>query len=365
MKRVLCLLSDMNAGGAETFLMKMYRSLDRTQYQMDFCLTLDEECFYNEEIRSLGGRIFVIPQKSKDLRGYREGLLRVVRENEYRYVLRITSHAAGFLDIKLAKAAGAVRCAVRSSNASDGAGFLNGLLHLACRALWGRNVDVKIAPSDLAGRHTFGKRAVQRGEVQWLRNAVDLDIYRYDADGREVVRQELGISDRFVVGHVGRFTTQKNHRFLIEIFDEIRKKRDDAVLLLVGNGMLEDTIRAAVAQRGIADRVIFTGVRADVPRLLSAMDCFVFPSLYEGMPNTVIEAQATGLPCVIADTITREAAVTDLVTYLPLGRAERWAQCALDHADTPVRQDTKAVMMANGYDIYGAAKQFTQLIFGE
>ncbi len=365
MKRVLCLLSCMNAGGAETFLMKLYRAIDRSQYQMDFCVTLDEECFYDKEICSLGGRIFTIPPKSQDLRGYREGLMRVVRENEYRYVLRITSHAVGFLDIKLAKAAGATRCAVRSSNASDGAGLLNRLLHRVCRALWGRCVDVKIAPSDLAGRYTFGKRAVKNGEVHWLRNALDLDCYRFDGDGRVAVRREFGIEDRFVVGHVGRFDAQKNHRFLIELFDKIRKQRDDAVLMLVGDGPLETEIRADIARRGLEDCVVFTGVRADMPRLFSAMDCFVFPSLYEGMPNAVIEAQATGLPCVIADTITKEAAVTALVTYLPLRDSAVWAQHATAHAHTAVRQDTKEALIKNGYDIRATANEFIKQIFGE
>lgn len=365
MKRVLCLLSCMNAGGAETFLMKLYRHLDRSQYQMDFCITVNEECFYNEEIRSLGGRLFVIPPKSQNLRGYKEGLRRVIRDNGYRYVLRITSNAAGFLDLKLAKAAGAVRCSARSSNSSDGAGFATALIHRVGRLLWGRCVDVKLAPSELAGRYTFGDRAVERGEVQWLRNAVDLDTYRYDAAAAAAIRREFGIENRTVIGHIGRFNTQKNHPFLIAIFDEIQKRQPDAVLLLVGNGTLEHEIRADIEARGLSDRVIFTGVRADVPQLLSAMDVFVFPSLYEGMPNTVIEAQATGLPCVIADTITKEAAVTELVTYRPLTDPAAWAETALSAIDKTARQDTRAAMAAQGYDIHTATERFTKLIFGD
>lgn len=363
MKRLLCIVSGMNAGGAETFLMKLYRRLDRTKYQMDFCVNIREEGFYDEEIRRLGGEIYHIPCKSENLGEFRRQLAEIVRQRRYRYVLKITSSGAGFMDLMIAKKAGAEVCAARSSNSSDGGRLPAVVKHRLGRLLYGRFVDVKLAPSDLAAIHTFGETAYRRGQVGILRNALDLSVYRFDETARDQVRGQLRIPcGTTVIGHVGRFAPQKNHNFLLDIFAAFHQKNPDSVLLLVGTGELEAGIREKIAALGLADCVRMAGVRSDIPALLSAMDVFVFPSLYEGMPNTVIEAQATGLPCVIADTITREADVTGLVRYLPLGDAGRWAAAAQE-AIRAERTDTKAAMTAAGYEIGAVCRQFEQMIF--
>ena len=365
MKRLLCLLSSMDAGGAEGFLMKLYRALDRSQYQMDFCVNVEEPCLYDAEIERLSGRIFRIPPKSASVPLFRKQLAAIVRENGYDYVLRVTSNAMGFMDLMIAKRAGAKTCVARSSNSSDGGGAKSRLAHIAGSVLYGRCVDVKLAPSDLAAKYTFGEKAYQNGEVHILRNALDLDTYRFDPAQRTAIRAALGISDNApVIGHIGRFSPQKNHSFLLDVFASIKTRTPDAVLLLVGKGELEAEIRDRAAALHVSDSVIFTGVRVDVPALLSAMDVFVFPSLYEGMPNTVIEAQATGLPCVIADTVTREADITGLVRYLPLEKPERWADEALS-ALRAERIDTRKAFIDHGYDIESVVGQFTKLVFEE
>ena len=363
MKRLLCLISSMNAGGAETFLMKIFRQLDRSQYQMDFCVNTPEKCFYEDEIIDLGGKIYRIPSKSQNKKEFARQLRELVQAQKYEFVLRITSNAMGFMDLKIAKQAGAKICAARSSNSSDGAGWKPWLAHRLGRLLYGSYVDVKFAPSDLAAKYTFGEKAYKAGSVTILHNAIDLGVFHYDESGRTAIRDIFGVSeDALLVGHIGRFMTQKNHVFLLSIFVEILKRKPNSKLLLVGNGELEQQIREQVTKLGIAEYVIFAGVRSDVLQLLSAMDVFVFPSLYEGMPNTVIEAQATGLPCVIADTITKEANITGLVQYLSLNAsAEIWADAAI-MAIGP-RQDTKEKMTAAGYDIHNEVRQFAELVF--
>lgn len=366
MKRLLCVLSSMNAGGAETFLMKIYRQLDRNRYQMDFCVNVPDKCFYEDEIMSMGGRVYRIPAKSQNQKEFARQLGEVVQKNQYTSVLRITSNAMGFMDLKIAKKAGASICSVRSSNSSDGAGWKPWLAHRLGRLLYERYVDVKFAPSDLAAKYTFGKKAYNEGNVTILHNAVDLNVFRYDEMGRIAVREEFGVErDTLLVGHVGRFMTQKNHGFLLDIFGELLKKKPNSKLLLVGKGELEQQVREQVATMGITEQVIFAGIRSDIPQLMSAMDMFLFPSLYEGMPNTVIEAQATGLPCLIADTITREANITGLVDYLPLSLpAEKWAEASLAKT-SQTRKDTHCDFISNGYDIRGAANTFVKLVFGE
>ena len=353
----------MNAGGAEGFLMKIYRELDKSKYQMDFCINVKEKCFYEDEITAMGGRIYRIPSKSEDLAQFKKQLTKVIKENGYDNVLRITSSAMGFMDLKVAKKAGARVCCARSSNASDGDGLKAKVAHRLGRVLYNRYVDVKVAPSDLAARYTFGDAVYEKGGVNIIHNGVDLDVFRYYPEKREEIRKEFSIDDGVtLVGHVGRFEEQKNHAFLLEIFKQLHDKDVNTKLLLVGKGALQEKIQERSAELGIGDAVIFAGVRSDVPHLLSAMDVFAFPSFYEGMPNTVIEAQATGLPCVISDRITREADITGLVEYLPLGNAQEWAE-RVAAAVRREREDTHPSFVSNKYDIGSVVEEFVKNMY--
>ncbi|MBQ4518412.1 MAG: glycosyltransferase family 1 protein [Clostridia bacterium] len=365
MKRLLCILSNMNAGGAETFLMKLYRTLDKTKYQMDFCVNVKERCFYEDEIIEMGGKIYRIPSKSENAQAFKRQLTELIQKEAYEQVLRITSNAMGFWDLKIAKQAGAKRGVARSSNSSDGAGLKQKLAHRLGKLLYRKYVDVCIAPSDLAATYTFGKNAITKGRAHILHNAIDLSLFYFDTEKRASVRRELGIEEgRLVFGHIGRFMTQKNHGFLLDVFKTIKEKEPRALLLLVGKGELQEQLEQKAKDLDITDSVIFAGVRSDIPAVLSAMDVFVFPSLYEGMPNTVIEAQATGLPCVIADTITKEANITGLVQYLPLGSTEQWAEKAFAAVNLE-RKDTREDFLKHQYDIESATKEFVRLCFGE
>lgn len=285
----------MNTGGAETFLMKMYRALDREKYQMDFCVNSDKN-FYEKEILALGGKIYKVPAKSQSLPGWYRETKRVIRENGYRYVIRVCDHSLAALDLLAARRGGADHLIMRSSNASSGS-RMKVFLHKMFRFLAVSVPTVKLAPSTEAAEYTFGKGCVDNGDVVLLHNAIDTDVYHFDPEGRERVRKELGLEGMFVVGHVGRFNQQKNHDFLLDVFYALQKKKPEARLVLVGQGELEEQIHQKARALGIEQYVVFAGVRNDVPQLMSAFDVFLFPSLYEGMPNTVIEAQATGLPC--------------------------------------------------------------------
>lgn len=346
--------------------MKTLRAIDTTKYQMDFCVNVQEKGYYDDEIYALGGKIFRIPSKSENVKAFKKQLTEIVQKEKYEYVFRITSNGAGFMDLKIAKKAGARVCSARSSNSSDGNSIKSKIAHRLGRLLYGKYVDVKFAPSDLAAEYTFGKKAVQKGAVSILHNGVDLNVFGFDETGRENIRAEFGISpSQTVIGHIGRFMSQKNHTFLLDIFRQIYAQDNNAVLLLVGKGELETQIREKIKALGLERNVIFTGVRSDIPKLLSAMDVFVFPSFYEGMPNTVIEAQATGLPCVIADTITQEADITGLVQYLPLtDSAEEWTRVAIK-AISKERKNTKDDFIKNKYDIESVAKEFVRLVFDE
>ena len=206
----------------------------------------------------------------------------------------------------------------------------------------------------------------KNGNVAILHNAVDLDVFFSKSEERKKVRKEFGISNStIVIGHIGRFMTQKNHTFLLDIFAEFHKKHSNSVLLLVGTGELEQQIKEKIKALNLENHVKFAGVRSDIPDVLSAMDAFVLPSFYEGMPNVIIEAQATGLPCIISDTITREADITGLVKYMSLQTsAQEWADNVAKSINTE-RADTKEDFIKNGYDIKSVANDFVKLVFGE
>ena len=360
MKRILCILSSLDAGGAETFIMKVYRNLPTNAIQLDFIVSEKEGC-YAKEVRSRGGLIHKIPMRTKAPFQALNGIRRIVKENKYQYVLKFGDTPVAALDLLAARLGGAKTLAMRSCNALTGLTAKKKIVNAVLRPVLNMVANVKLAPSMLAAEFTFGKKQAHRN-VHLLHNGVDLSVFRFDLEGRNRIREEFGLSDRFVVGHVGRFHKQKNHRYLLEVFQKIREVRKDAVLLLVGIGPLEDAIRDWVKELDLEDTVIFAGQRFDIPWLLSAMDVFVFPSLHEGMPNTVIEAQATGLPCVIADTITPEADITGLVTYLPLSNDKhQWAEKALKAAEE-TRRDTAKDFLKHGYDIESVAKELIHIL---
>lgn len=361
MRRLLCITANMNAGGAETFLMKIYRELDRTQFQMDFCVNSNKNK-YAEEIASLGGKIYTAPSKSKSPLKAFLAVKNIVKENKYEYVMRVNEHSLSVIDLLAAKCGGAKHLIMRSSN-SNSPSKISKALHIFFQFLPKYVPSVKLAPSELAARYTFGNKCVDNNEVHILKNGLNIDLFKFSEFKRNRLREELKVADKFVVGHVGRFNTQKNHLFLLDVFSEIRKLNKNAVLLMVGEGNLETQVRKRAEELEIMDSCIFTGVRNDVDSLLCAMDVFLFPSLYEGMPNTVIEAQVSGLPCVISDTITSECNVSGLVQFISLqAPKERWAECVIT-ASSDERSHAAIRMIQNGYEISEVAEEFCKLIF--
>ena len=364
MKRVLCIVGGMNAGGAETFLMKVYRRLDKNNYQMDFAVANDG-C-YDEEIRLMGGKIFKITPKSKGFLKNFLSVKKLVKNEGYKYVLRTSQHSLSAMELFAARLGGAKRLVYRSSNSNTMSGSGKELkIHKLCGFMPRLFANVRIAPSTEAAEFMFGKNCIKKGKAIILNNGIDIEAFKYDEQNRNKYREEFIFKDRPVLGHVGRFSAQKNHKFLLEIFAEIKKRKNDAVLLIVGGGELETEIKQKAKELNIYDDVVFTGVRSDVSKILSVMDVFIFPSFYEGMPNTVIEAQAVGLPCVISDTITKEADITGLVKYLPLSlSAEKWADEVIKSISS-VRKNTKDDFIKNGYDIGSVTDKFVQLVFGD
>ena len=352
--RILHVIGIMNRGGAETMIMNLYRHIDRSRVQFDFVENSGEPAAFDDEIRSLGGKIYRCPHyNGKNHFVYQkwwEDFFSAHR-GEYRIIHgHLGSTAAIYLSI--AKKHGLFTIAHSHSSGTDHS------LRSAIYSLYSYRTrfiaDKLFACSEIAGRDRYGNRS----DVYVMRNAIDVDAFVYDSRVSQRVKHSLSLEGKLVIGHVGRFVKPKNHEFLLDVFREIVIRRPDALLLLVGDGELRGSIEAKADLLGIRDSVVFTGVRSDVADLLQAMDVFVFPSLYEGLPVTLVEAQATGLSCIISDQVPTESIlVEDLVTVMRLqDSAEKWAEHILSRLDGAPRHSRTSELRASGYDIHDTAK---------
>ena len=357
MIRILQMIGTLNLGGSQTMIMNLYRKIDRERLQFDFMLSHPDHLYFADEVKSLGGRIYTTPNfNGRNALAVRRAWDEFFTAHpEYRVMhVHQTSYASIFVPV--AKKHG-VKVITHAHNTSSGSGAL-GVYKDALQLPLRRQADVLMSCSTEAGLWLYGKQGVQRENYVFLPNAIDLDRFARNNALREKVRAELGIGDKLVVGHVGRFDEQKNHTFLMDIFAKLREKRSDAVLLLVGDGTLRSETERKAAALGIQDAVIFAGIRSDVPQLMQAMDVFAFPSLWEGLPVTLVEAQAAGLPCIIADTISPDADISPLVRRLPIDSAELWAEeLAKEHE----KQDVTAYLAGAGFDIRSSAEKITKI----
>lgn len=337
--------------------MNYYRQMDRRRVQFDFLTHRDGEKDYDAEIRALGGRIYHVPPVNPFGGSYLRSLDAFFADHpEYRVVhSHLDCMSAPVL--RAAKKRGVpVRLAHSHSSSQDK--DLKYPLKLLCKRSIPAQATGLFACGEKAGQWMFGGAG-----FRVLPNAIDAAAYRADETVRRAVRSELGLEDAVVLGHVGRFSEPKNHSFLIDLFAAAAEKEPRARLLLIGGGEGRSAIEKKVQALGLADKVLFLGVRGDVYRLLQAMDVFVFPSLYEGLPVSLVEAQAAGLPCVISDRVPRESVLTGGVEQLPLGDAALWAEHVLQAAAVGKRDNFDAICAA-GFDIAQNARWLEEFYLG-
>lgn len=360
--RVLHVLGTTNLGGAESRIMELYRSMDRESVQFDFLVHTDKEGHYSREIVSLGGCIYNVPRfNGKNYRTYRKALVEFFdRHHEFAAVHgHMTSTAAIYLPI--AKCAGIPITIAHARSAGVDRG-IKGVVTKIFRYPLKNRADYLFTCSAEAGVAVYGKKAVQQGRVWTIPNAIDTGRFRFNAEVREKMRKELGLAEKFVIGHVGRFGFMKNHAYLIDIFSELCKMRDDAALVLIGKGELEDKIKQKTKDLGLEEKVHFLGTRSNVEDYYQAFDYFVFPSSFEGLPGSAAEAQAAGLCCLISDKVTREAALTDLAVYKRIDEPPiKWAEKIQENAQKAmIRRDTQQEILAKGFDVTIQAGQMEQ-----
>ncbi|MDY6281415.1 MAG: glycosyltransferase family 1 protein [Roseburia faecis] len=322
--RVLHNIASLHFGGSQAFVMNIYHNIDRTKVQFDFIVTPEERKGLYDQVERLGGRIYVCPKyKGKNHISYCAWWNEFFETHPEYHVIHGHVRSTAAIYLKIAKKHGLVTI-LHSHSTSNGCGF-SGLVKNVMQLPIRHIADYLFACSDKAGLWLFGEKATRQSNYRMIPNGVDLERFAFNKAEREEMRRQLGIRDgEFIIGHIGRFTEPKNHKFLVDLFSEYHKHNPSSRLLMVGDGELYEPVKKQCKDLGISAFVIMPGSRTNTEDFYQAMDIFVFPSLWEGLPVSVVEAQANGLTCLISDVITRDVDLTDLISYLPLNNKQIW-----------------------------------------
>lgn len=356
--RILHAVVNMNRGGAETLIMNLYRQMDRTKLQFDF-LTCKEGVFDNE-IRSFGGRIYRIPYVSEAGHfGYLQALKKFFSQHhDYSIVHAHMDKMSGFVLHAARKSGIPTRIAHSHSSASEG-GFVNRLYKWLAGTRIMSSASHYFACSKEAADWLFRQQAKQ---ALILPNGVELEPFSYSESIRCLTRKELNLKEeQFVIGHVGRFVPVKNHAFMLELMKEVLQYRPDSKMLLVGDGPLRPEIEQWIRSNGLSDSISLLGVRNNVNELMQAFDVLIFPSFFEGLPVTLIEAQAAGLPCIVSDRVSNESDLQlGLMSFQPIETINAFTQAILN-VDYPYgRKNMTNKLQKSNYNITNSAKVLEQ-----
>ncbi len=363
--RVAQIIGKWLGGGVESVVMNYYRHIDRTKIQFDFICDEDSTNIPYEEIEKMGGKVILIPPYQKVFK-YHKKLKEVLKSGGYKIVHSHINTLSVF-SLFAAKCAGVPVRIAHSHSTTNKKEKKKNLLKQVLRPFSKVFATDYMCCSELAGRWLFGNKEYDNGNVYLLNNAIDLDKFKYDEEKRKEKRKELNIEDdTLVIGHVGRFVEQKNHRFLIDIFNEVHKQKEKSILLLAGQGPLMGEMKEKVKILGIEDSVKFLGQRNDINELYQAFDVFCLPSLYEGLPVVGVEAQATGLLCIFSDDMTKETKVLDTTEFLSLNQSvEEWTYTILKKYKSFKRKNCINEISKKDFNIKKEANKLTQKYYEE
>lgn len=361
--RILHVLGRTDIGGAESLVMSIYRNIDRSKVQFDFAIHTNDRCDFDDEIESLGGKIFAFPKfKGYNFITYRKSWKKFFEDHpEYKILhSHLRSYASIYLPI--ANKYG-LKTIIHSHSTSNGIG-IKSLIKKALQLPLSKQADYLFSCSTESGKWLFGDDVILKDNFYIFNNSIDVEIYRYNEEVRNSYRKSLKIENKTVFGHVGRLSAPKNHMFLLDIFKNISKINSDVILILVGDGELREDIEKRIIDLNLYDKVIMLGSRNDISKILQAVDVFLFPSLWEGLPVSVVEAQAAGLPCLVSDKVTREVDLTSCIRYIPIDQGiDIWVNEAIKI--NKIRNNDAADMIIEaGYDITKSSKWLTDFYRG-
>ncbi|AQM59439.1 glycosyltransferase family 1 protein [Clostridium baratii] len=368
MKKILVYGLTQTRGGVESFLLNYYKNFNTNNIQMDF-ISNTPDTVYKEEVAALGGKIFNVCSKKKNPLRFKKDMENIFKNhsNEYDAIWVNLCSLANIDYLKYAKKYGIKRRIVHSHNAANMFGKLKETLHNYNKKRIDRYATDFWACSDSAAKWFYKYDILNSKKFRIIKNAVDTEKFSFDKKIRDEYRKILNIENKYVLGNIGRFHFQKNHDFLIDVFKEVREKCDNSILLLVGNGDLEEHIKEKVKNLGLEESVIFLGMRDDVNKIMQAIDIFLMPSRFEGLPVAAVEAQSSGVRCLLSDTITKEIKVTDLIEFIGVKSKEDvnvWRDKILEYKLGYDRREMNEDMKKSGFEIKEAAKNLEDFLCG-
>lgn len=356
--RVLHSVSNMDRAGIETMLMNYYRHMDRDRIQFDFLCNKRKPGAYDGEILAMGGRIFrtpgLNPLKYPAYLAYMKALF---HDHPEYAIVEAHNGALGVYALHAAKVNG-IPVRIFHAHGANNAKNLKRPLKAFCKSRLDANLTLRFSCGAAAARFYYGKRIAGENRYTLIPNAIELDRFAFDERKRNALRKQYGLEGSHVIGHVGRFMAQKNHAFLLDVFAALREMDSSARLVLLGDGELLQSMKEKAQRLGLADTVLFAGNVANASEWYQAFDCFVLPSLWEGLPVVGVEAQTADLPCVFSKSVTPEIGITDRARFIALreGR-EAWARAIMAALEGGgVRRDNTRLMAAAHYDIAREAK---------
>lgn len=361
MIRILHVLGGLGRGGAESMVMNLYRAIDRTQVQFDFIIHTEEHQAYYDEIIALGGRIYSFPAfNGKNFFAMRKLWKNFFKDHPEYKILHSHVRSYASLYLPIAKKAG-LKTIIHSHSTSNGKGIASAVkLIMQYPLRW--QADHFFGCSKEAGEWLFGKKVVESEKYHILQNAIDTEQYRFNPEIRREYREQLGLGEKKTFIHVGRFHPAKNHTFLLNLFAEIHKQDSNTVLLLAGDGELRSAIESQIAELNLQNDVLLLGSRSDVPKLLMAADCFLFPSVWEGFGMVAVEAQAAGLPVICNTTIPLTVSVSKKCLFVSTDDLNAWKRSAIDLINSSSRNDahTMSEIVEKGFDIKTSSRLLTE-----
>lgn len=362
--RVLQIIGIVCGGGVEAVIMNYYRNIDRNQVQFDFVIDGYDKTYLDDEIKAMGGKVYHVEPYRENIFRYMVQIYKIVRNGHYD-IVHSNMNTLSVFSLFPAWLAGAKQRILHNHSTAVKQEGKRSLMKHILRPIAPLFANRYAACSILAGDWMYGKEWMAKGEVKIIRNAINLKKYAFSQELRKRYRQEFGFSDDdLVIGHVGRFMFQKNHRFLLQIFYEISKCKENAKLLLVGDGELRSEIEKKVYDMGIDKKVLFLGLREDVQAIYNAMDMFVLPSWYEGLPVVSVEAQANGLRCVFSTNVTSESKLTGSAEFMDLAAGvSNWAMHILQGNNSRNSRAEKEMRLA-GFDIKTQAQKLVNWYIG-
>jgi len=368
MLRVLHYVGKMDRGGMETLIMNIYRNIDRSKIQFDFAIHGDRNGDFEDEILELGGKFYRFPIMRKNPITYRYAWRKFWKEhaNVYTAFHFHTNSLANIIAFEEAFRSGVRMRIVHSHSSSSNKGKLqstNIFLHKLHRNRIKRIATNLFACSNEASQWLFGGNKLGDKRVLLLKNGVDVNRFKFNQAIRDQMRLNLGLQEKKVIGHIGSFINVKNHEFLLDIIDNAHKKNPNIRAIFIGDGLLRTHLTTIVKSRKLESIVQFLGVRKDVSNLLSAMDLFIFPSLYEGLPVSLVEVQANGLPALVSDSITNNVKINNNIEYISLHKGtEYWSQRALIRLESDKHSTDVQSLIEAGFDISDTVDEYVNIL---